>query len=132
LLIAHDFEAFCEIAIDAFDDHGVVIGAGEDVAINLQQVNRLVTDAEEFAVLVQYNCVTESISKEYSHDGRCKGGSGCTSDWLHAGKAAHSATANPIAIRTFKAGMLAGRVCIKKHDEKWLREFRRLSTSRVG
>ena len=39
-------------------------------------------------------------------------------DWLHAGKAAHSATANQIAFRTLKAGVLAGRICIEKHDEK--------------
>ena len=38
------------------------------MAVNLQQVERLATDAEEFAVLIQHNGVTEPISKEYSHD----------------------------------------------------------------
>jgi hypothetical protein len=37
-LVCHDFEAFVDISIDAFDQHGVVVPTGEDVTINLEEI----------------------------------------------------------------------------------------------
>jgi hypothetical protein len=38
LLVCHDFEAFVDILIDAFDQHGVVVPTREDVTVNLEEI----------------------------------------------------------------------------------------------
>ena len=66
--VGHNFQTFVEIAIDALDQHTVVISTREDVAINLQEVNGFFAHTKEFTILVQDDSVAKAKSKLDFHD----------------------------------------------------------------
>ena len=66
--VGHNFQTFVEIAIDALDQHTVVISTREDVAINLQEVNGFFAHTKEFTILVQNDSVAKAKSKLDFHD----------------------------------------------------------------
>ena len=67
-LTSHNFQTFVEIAIDALDQHTIVISTREDVAINLQEVNGFFAHTKEFAILVQDDSVAKAKSQLDFHD----------------------------------------------------------------
>jgi hypothetical protein len=73
LFVGHNFQTFVEIAIDALDQHTIVISTREDVGINLQEVNGFFAYAKEFAILVEHDSVAKAKSQLDFHDTRCKG-----------------------------------------------------------
>ena len=66
--VGHNFQTFVEIAIDALDQHTVVISTREDVAINLQEVNGFFAHTKEFTILVQDDSVAKAKSQLDFHD----------------------------------------------------------------
>jgi hypothetical protein len=67
-LIAHDFEAFVEVTIDAFYKHRIVIVAREYVAVNVEEVESLTAHAKELAVLIKNGSETHPKMEEYFHN----------------------------------------------------------------
>jgi hypothetical protein len=66
--ICHNFKTFVEIAIDALDQHAIVITTREDVAINLKEVNGLFAYTKEFTIFVQNDSVAKAKSQLDFHD----------------------------------------------------------------
>ncbi len=58
--------------VNAFDKHTLVVTAGEDVTIDLKEVNGFFGYAEEFTVFVQHNCVAETKTQLDLHNTRSK------------------------------------------------------------
>ena len=66
--ICHNFKTFVEIAIDALDQHAIVITTREDVAINLKEINCFFAHTKEFAILVEEDSVAKAKSQLDFHD----------------------------------------------------------------
>jgi hypothetical protein len=73
-----------------------VITSTEDVAIYVEKVESLTTNTEEFAVFVEDDCVTETISKDDFHYPRCIGGRVGICDGFHCCKCAHATACHEI------------------------------------
>ena len=61
MLVYHDFQSFVQIAVDLLHKHGIVIPAGEDVAVNFEEIKGFPTNPKEFAVLVKDNRTAEAV-----------------------------------------------------------------------
>ncbi len=110
--VGHDFKTFVQVAIDLFNHHRIVVVARENVAIDLQQLQRFSANAVKFAVLVQNNGMTELVAKLNAHYCRGKNFRIGMLDWFHGGEAGHTTARNQINLKTIKARMLSGRVCV--------------------
>jgi hypothetical protein len=56
----NNLQTFVEVAVDVFDKHTIVVPAGEDVTVDLKEVDNFFEYTEEFIVFVQHNCVAET------------------------------------------------------------------------
>ncbi len=68
--VCHNFQTFVEIAIDSLNQHTVVITTGEDVAINLKEINCFFAHTKEFAILVEDDSVAKAKSQLDFHDAK--------------------------------------------------------------
>jgi hypothetical protein len=105
--VAHDAKTLVEIAIDALDDHWIVVVTGEDVAVDLEEVKSLTAHAKEFGVFVKDCSEANTITEKKFHDCGCKGGGRGVGDRLHACKCCHSAASDQVACSTLKSRVLA-------------------------
>ena len=113
---AHDAKALVDIAIDALDNHWIVIVAGEDVAVDLEEVESLTAHAKEFAVLVEDCGEADTITEKNFHDSRSKCCGTGMGDWLHTCKCCHTATSDEVAFGSLKSRVLACCIRIEVHD----------------
>jgi hypothetical protein len=88
------------------------------VAIDLQKVKGLLANTVEFAILVQKNCVTETIVELCAHDCRRKVFGISMLDGFHGSKAGHTTACNQIRVKTIEARVLSRRVGVDEQDEE--------------
>jgi hypothetical protein len=117
-LVTHDPQGLIQISIDTLNEHRVVVRTGQEVTINLQKVQRLAAYAKELAVLVQDCHVAKTVSKKNAHEGRSEGGGRGISNRFHASKAAHTACADEVRVRTLEPSVLSSNVCVEVNDQK--------------
>jgi hypothetical protein len=74
--------------IDPFNNHGVMVGTAEYVAVDLEEVQSFAANAKELAVFIQHNIVAEAIPKDDLHYCRGRCGSISIADGFYCAKAA--------------------------------------------
>jgi hypothetical protein len=104
--VAHDAKALVDIAIDALDNHWIVIVAGEDVAVDLEEVESLTAHAKEFAVFVEDCGEADTIMEKNFHDSGSKCCGTGVGDRLHTCKCCHTATSDEVAFSSLKSRVL--------------------------
>jgi hypothetical protein len=72
MFVGHNLQTFVEVAIDTFNEHTIVVPTGEDVRIDLKEVNDFFEYAEECSAFVQHNCVAETKTQLNFHNTRSK------------------------------------------------------------
>jgi len=115
-----------------------VIAPGKNVAVELQKIACILKCTEKFRVFVEYNSVTESISKlDFAEPAREAGGSSVL-NWLHGAKPRHSTTCNQIAFIALETGVFPGRISVDEEypergvDWKIINEFRRWTVGSIS
>jgi hypothetical protein len=67
-LIGHYLQAFCEVSINTLNQHGVMVIAGKNMAVDVQSVQGFMTNTIELAVFVEGNGMAEPMAQLDFHD----------------------------------------------------------------
>jgi hypothetical protein len=82
------------------------------MTVDLKEVQRFAENPQKFAVLVEDNGVTQTVSKLNLHNGQSKHGGIVASNGLQGTKSAHATTCHKVNIRTLESRVSASGVGI--------------------